>query len=273
MSVRPNEFHVATSPARLTAVTHRTTCLARWLRLPGAAEAPDCLSIRYWHRPESADRGAGRSRSPVLLVHGYAGTEHMWHPLRAALAAEGFDHVIALRYNTFRADIHRVADWLVEQADRTMTACGAGGVHLVGHSMGGLVIRDAVQSRGLADRTRAAVTLATPHHGSSLARFVPGPCARQMLPGSMFLRDLAARVHRGTTRWIDIQGGADRVVSGGRHEPHLPAHDVLRVQQRQAGHRSIVRHPDVVARIVEELVRVDDRHSERLAAQDFSLAA
>ena len=272
MSVRPNDFHATARPARLTAVTHRTTCLARWLRLPGAADAPDCLSIRYWHRPESASHGS-QARSPVLLVHGYAGTEHMWHPLRAALAAEGFDHVIALRYNTFRADIHRVADWLVEQADRTMTACGAGGVHLVGHSMGGLVIRDAVQSRGLADRTRAAVTLATPHHGSTFARFVPGPCARQMLPGSRFLRDLASRAHRGTTRWIDIQGGADRVVSGGRGGQHLPTPDAVRVHQHRAGHRSIVRHPDVVARIVAELVRIDDQQSERTTAHQFSLAA
>ena len=264
MSMRPNEFQPVTTVNGLAAVRHHAGCLARWLRLPGTAAAPDCLSIRYWHRPDRATPAASPSRAPVLLVHGYAGTEHMWHPLRAALAGAGFDHVIALRYNTFRADIHRVADWLVEQAHRTMTACDADGVHLIGHSMGGLVVRDAVQARGLGDRARTAVTLATPHHGSPFARFAPGPCARQMLPGSEFLRSLAARRHHGSTRWIDIEGEGDRVVAAG---PSPTETEVVRVRH-PSGHRSITRHPDVVARIVDELIGVDDR-----TADQFSLAA
>ena len=268
MSVRPNDFQLDTTANNLAAVRHRTTCLARWLRLPGATDAPDFLSIRYWHRPDPARPAPGPARAPALLVHGYAGTEHMWSPLRAALARAGFDQVIALRYNTFRADIHRVADWLVEQAERTMTACGADGVHLIGHSMGGLVVRDAVQSRGLGDRVRTAVTLATPHHGSSYARFVPGKCARQMHPGSTFLRDLASRGHHGRTRWIDIRGAADRVVACG---PAPTDADLMRVDR--AGHRSIVRHPDVVARIVDELTRFDGRAADRTYAHQFSLAA
>ena len=269
MSLRPNDDHPGTATSGLAAVRHRTGCLARWLRLPGAAPAPDCLSIRYWHRPDSEPPTTGPARDPVLLVHGYAGTEHMWHQLRAALAGAGFDQVIALRYNTFRADIHRVADWLVEQADRTMTACGADGVHLIGHSMGGLVVRDAVVARGLGDRARTAVTLATPHHGSPFARFALGPCARQMLPGSDFLRSLAARRHHGATRWIDIEGEADRVVAAGTSPTQT---DVVRLRH-PSGHRSITRHPDVVARIVEELTGVDDRSAERSSARQYSLAA
>ncbi|HEY7814243.1 MAG TPA: alpha/beta fold hydrolase [Nakamurella sp.] len=264
MSVRPNTFQLDAADSGLAAVRHRAGCLARSLRLPGTAAAPDCLSIRYWHRPDSATPAASPSRAPVLLVHGYASTEHMWRQLRAALAGAGFDHVIALRYNTFRADIHRVADWLVEQADRTMTACGADGVHLIGHSMGGLVVRDAVQARGLGDRARTAVTLATPHHGSPFARFVPGPCARQMLPGSDFLRSLAARRRHGSTRWIDIEGDGDRVVAAG---PAPTETEVVRVRH-PSGHCSITRHPEVVARIVDELIGADER-----TADQFSLAA
>jgi triacylglycerol esterase/lipase EstA (alpha/beta hydrolase family) len=266
MFVRPDEFPAGPSGSGLSAVRHRTTCLARWLRLPGAAVTQDYLSIRYWQRPDTTGPTPAR-RTPVLLVHGYAGTEHMWHPLRTALADAGFDQIIALRYNTFRGDIHRVADWLVEQAHRTMAACGADGVHLIGHSMGGLVVRDAVQSRGLGDLARTAVTLATPHNGSAFARFAPGPCARQMLPGSAFLRDLASHHHRGATRWIDIQGEADWVVAPG---PAPAGADVLRVSH-PSGHRSITRHPDVIARIVDELALMDDRTAAR--AREFSLAA
>ena len=110
----------------------------------------------------------------------------MWAPLRAALAQAGFTELVYLHYNTFRADIHRVADWLVDLAHKSMRATGAGGVHLIGHSMGGLVVRDAVLSRGLAGFAGTAVTIATPHAGAPLARFVPGPAARQMRPGPPF---------------------------------------------------------------------------------------
>jgi pimeloyl-ACP methyl ester carboxylesterase len=212
-------------------------------------------------------RSALPRRTPVLLVHGYAGTEHMWQPLRVALATAGFDHVIALRYNTFRADIRSVADWLVDQAERTMGACGSRAVHLVGHSMGGLVVRAAVQSGGLGDRARTVVTLATPHRGTTFARFVPGPGARQMSPGSAFLRELAADAHLGATRWVDIEAAVDRVVSAG---PDRPSVGSVRVP---AGHRSITRHPDAVARIVDELIRVENRLPVHDAAWEFSLAA
>ncbi|HEY5841196.1 MAG TPA: alpha/beta fold hydrolase, partial [Mycobacterium sp.] len=153
----------------------RGISVAQWLRLPGTAEAPECAAIRYWEEPtpirQHLPRIASR-RSPVFFVHGYAGTEHIWGPLRDALTEAGFDHLIALRYNAFRADIHQIADWLVGQVNRSLQTTGASGVHLIGHSMGGLVVRDAVQNRGLADLADTAVTMATPHSGARLARFV-----------------------------------------------------------------------------------------------------
>lgn len=266
MNARAHEHPAPADPPTLAAVRHRTTCLVRWLRLPGARRTPDCLSIRYWQRPDSTADPATSRRAPVLLVHGYAGTEHMWHPLRSALAVAGFDHVIALRYNPFRADIGSVANWLADQAERTMNACDARRVHLVGHSMGGLVVRAAVQSGRLGDRVRTAVTLATPHEGTPFARFVPGPGARQMYPGSTFLRQLAAGSRSAATRWVDIEAAADRVVIA-RTGPTTTG--ALRVP---AGHRSIARHPDTVARIVDELVRVEGRPSVH-DAPEFSLAA
>jgi len=242
--------------------------LAQCLRLPRSVGTPDCASIRYWHRPE---QGAARmGGAPVLFVHGYAGTEHVWGPLRAALTEAGFGWLIALRYNAFRADIRQVADWLVDRARHAVHTSGTGGIHLIGHSMGGLVVREAVQNRGLAGLTATAVTIATPHSGAHLARFVPGPAARQMRPGSDFLAGLGVLPAQPRTRWVMIHGSTDRVVP-------LPANefgpagrgtdDVVTVRE-SAGHGSITRHPRVVARIMAELQR-----SELPAARLLSLAA
>jgi len=263
-------YQLNTGQHRISPPSRRAhpTCaaLARWLHLPGMAAQPDCASIRYWDRP--TDPGENGGRSPVLFVHGYAGTEHIWGPLRAALTQAGFGCLVAVRYNAFRADIHQVADWLVDQAMRSMQACGANSVHLVGHSLGGLVVRDAVQHRGLAGLVRTAVTIATPHAGAALARYVPGPAARQMRPGSTFLAELAAGPVDHRTSWIAISGDDDRVVPPGSSVPDIPAADVLSVRQPAAGHATVARHPAVVSFLTGELLR-----AERQASRVFSLAA
>jgi triacylglycerol esterase/lipase EstA (alpha/beta hydrolase family) len=247
-------------------LAQRGASVAQWLRLPGTAGAPECASIRYWNEPAAGNQGG--DRDPVIFVHGYAGTEHIWGPLRSAFSDAGFGHLIALRYNAFRADIHRIADWLVDQAHRSMAVAGAGGVHLIGHSMGGLVVRDAVQNRGLADRASTAVTIATPHAGTALARYVPGPCARQMRPGSDFLTDLNRGPTTSRTRWVAVRGGADRVVRQASVGFDFSSPAVLTVHQSSAGHGSVARHPDVVRSIVREIIR-----SEELVTDGFSLAA
>ena len=266
MTVHQLSFeHQRNAPAA-NRLQRKTIAVTRWLRLPGKAAPPECASIRYWARPARA--AEPRERSPVLFVHGYAGTEHIWGPLRAALADAGFGCLVALRYNAFRADIHQIADWLVAQAQRSMDASGTSSVHLVGHSLGGLVVRDAVQHRGLAGLARTAVTIATPHTGAALARFVPGPAARQMRPGSTFLAELAdGRVDR-RTQWIAVNGGADRVVPEASSLLDIPAADVLTVRQSGAGHASVARHPDVVSYLAGALVR-----AEQQAGKAFSLAA
>ncbi len=260
-----NIDHRRTSPAPRH--PHRkSVAFARWLRLPGVPAAPECASIRYWDRTTPA--AGHRERSPVIFVHGYAGTEHIWGPLRAALAGAGFECLVALRYNAFRTDIHQVADWLVQQARRSMDACGAGSVHLVGHSLGGLVVRDAVQQRGLAGLARTAVTIATPHAGAALARCVPGPAARQMRPGSTFLAQLDGSRVDHHTRWIAISGDDDRVVPAASSAFDIRATDVSTVRQPAAGHATVARHPAVVSYITRELLR-----AEQQAGKAFSLAA
>jgi pimeloyl-ACP methyl ester carboxylesterase len=220
--------------------------------------------------PVHLDRPArpGHHRMPVLFVHGFAGTNHIWAPLRATLADSGFGTLIALRYNAFRTDIHQVADSLVDQAQQAMQRSGALGVHLVGHSMGGLVVRDAVQNRGPAGLAATAVTIATPHVGSRLAHLVPGPAARQMRPGSEFLTGLRNARLDPSTSWVTIHGAADRVVPlrSGAFDPG--SGQCLTVRQAAAGHGSVARHPAVVSCIVRALLR-----SERLAAEAFSLVA
>ena len=215
-----------------------------------SGSAASTRSIRYWGHGE-------RGLAPVLFVHGYCGSERVWAPLRAALASAGFNCLISLCYNAVTSDVREVADRLVDESRRALHATGAGKVHLVGHSLGGLVVREAVQRRGLAGLTGTAVTIATPHGGTWLARFGLGPCARQMRPGSDFLNELGGAALSAGPRWVVLHGGADRVVPARSAIPDGADTRVVTLRTAGAGHRSITRHGEVVRSIVTELLNAD----------------
>jgi len=216
-------------------------------------------SIRYWGHGE-------RGLAPVLFVHGYCGTERVWAPLRAALTAAGFNCLISLCYNAVTSDVREIADRLVDESRRALQATGAGKVHLIGHSLGGLVVREAVQRRGLAGSTGTAVTIATPHGGTWVARFGLGPSARQMRPGSDFLNELGRAALSAGPRWVMLHGGSDRVVPADSAIPESDDSRVITLRPADAGHRSITRHADVVRSIVTELLHADRPAPELLAA-------
>ena len=146
------------------------------LQLPHTLRRRGCAGIHY-----VAERNA---HYPVLLVHGYASNESVWPPLRHALAEAGFGHIVSLTYNSLATDPVAVAAELTNQALRALAATGAPRVHLVGHSLGGLIVRYALAaSTALSSQTSGAVTIASPHRGVSLARIAPGRCAQIMHRG------------------------------------------------------------------------------------------
>jgi triacylglycerol lipase len=83
-------------------------------------------------------------------------------------------------------------------------------VALVARSMGGLIARDYLQRHGTG-RIAKLVTLACPHHGSEMARIGLGRPAREMEPGSLFLRALPERAPPGLAT-LSVWSRADTLV-------------------------------------------------------------
>jgi pimeloyl-ACP methyl ester carboxylesterase len=133
---------------------------------------------------------------PVLLLHGYGCNSGYWTHLAALLDAARVSHA-AVDLEPLAGDIDGYAP-LVEQAVAAL--CGAARAPrlvIVAHSMGGLVARAWMRRYGTA-RVARIITLGTPHHGTSLAKFALGANAAQMrrAPGtaaeSPWLRELSA---------------------------------------------------------------------------------
>ena len=218
------------------------------LRLPRALWRRWCGTTQYL-----AERNA---RYPVLLVHGYAATEGVWIPLRRALAQAGFGHVVSLNYNSFATDPAAVSAELTHQALRALTATGAPRVHLVGHSLGGLMVRRALAaSAALSSQTASAVTIASPHHGALLARIAPGRCARLMHPGPR--PEPPGFDAPGPVRWLAYYSDADRVVPPASARLDDPRYGAANVLIPGAGHLTICRDARLIRSLVPELIRAE----------------
>lgn len=128
-------------------------------------------------------------RRPLLLVHGYGCSRGVWWLLRRRLEAAG--HTVAtLSMAPPYTSMGRLVPQLNQRIEEVCAATGAKQVTLVAHSMGGLICRCYLARHG-SERIDRLITLATPHQGSELARIAFGRNAREMEPGSLWLRDLA----------------------------------------------------------------------------------
>jgi triacylglycerol lipase len=236
------------------------------LQLPQALRPRVCGSIQH-----VAERNA---RYPVLLVHGYAASESVWTPLRRALAGAGFGHIVSLTYNSFATDPEAVSAELTHQALRALTATGAPRVHLVGHSLGGLIVRCALAgSAVLSSQAASAVTIASPHSGAYLARIAPGPCARIMQRGLGSCLPVAHTLR--PIRWLAYYSDGDRVVPPASARLDGPRFGAVNLLIPGCGHLTICRDLRLIRSLAGELIRTEtfagptaptDAGRERMAA-------
>lgn len=120
----------------------------------------------------------GQTALPVLLVHGYVCNHRVWDKVTQALRQAGHP-VLALDLEPLFTSIDDYTP-LVEHAVTHLTAqTGAPRVVLVGHSMGGLVIRAWMRAHGTAHVAKV-ITLGTPHQGTRVSQWVSTPNGAQM---------------------------------------------------------------------------------------------
>lgn len=145
---------------------------------------------RFVVRPDPIPRPT--ARVPVLLVHGYCANRGYFRTLLRRLEARGVGPVFAPNIPACFTSLERFTGVLDAEVERICAGTGQAKVVLVAHSMGGLAARAYLARRG-AGRVARLITIASPHHGTALARLGMGESARQMCPGSEFLVALERR--------------------------------------------------------------------------------
>lgn len=194
-------------------------------------------------------------RLPVLFVHGYASGASIWHPLIQTLSHAGFGHIVTIEYNSFSCHPDTVCTQIIDEIYRACAAAGATGVHVVGHSLGGLLLRHILATSPVRSMVRTAVTIATPHRGATLARIAPGRC------GPLLREATTAHVRTGRrhpTRWLAYHAEADRVVtaSSARLEGSRPS--VTNITIPACGHMTICRNRGLLHSVTDQLIHTEN---------------
>lgn len=177
----------------------------------------------------------GGCEVPVLLLHGYGANRSNWHFVERRLRSAGLGSLHAVNYNPLTADLPALATWFAGEVDALRARHGVDEVHVVGHSLGGIIARYAIQVHGV-EGVATCVTLASPHGGVALVRQLRplpgglGAVARQLRPDSPEMVLLRSSARPLGTRFVAFAAGADIIVPASRaliREPELGATNLV----------------------------------------------
>ena len=197
------------------------------------------------------------ARTPVLLVHGLVDNSSVFAVMRRSLRRRGFASVCSWNYSPLLGDVAEAAHDLADRVEQICQDTGHEQIHVVGHSLGGLISRYFVQRLGGDRRVDSLVTLGTPHQGSRWAHVLPAPLIRQLRPGSPLYQELAEPASGCTARITAVYSDIDQMVlptsSGRCDHPDLGARNVL---VRGVGHMSLPIHRGVLDEVAATLAGV-----------------
>ena len=198
--------------------------------------------------------------TPIMLVHGIVDNHSIFTVMERALRRRGFTDLSSFDYGLLTTDVRRAADDLAEAIERLAAESGYDRVHLIGHSLGGLISRYYVQRRGGHRRVHTLVTLGTPHHGTVLAQVGRAwPLIRQLAPGSEVIRELAEPAPGCDTRFVAFYSDIDHLIVPKRNarldHPDLNARNVA---VRGVGHLSMPNNAGIAFEIAGVLRDLDD---------------
>ena len=249
------------------AAEHDELAIAMAVRVDAAAVplTPEALREAF---PDATGR-------VVVFVHGLFGTEYEWalggrETYGERLRREHGWTPVYIRYNTGRAIDDNGAQ-LTSLLEALVDAwpCEVDCVGLIGHSMGGLVIRSACHQAGERRWKRLlkhSVTLGTPHTGSPVAQAVD--LATQALGRLPETRAFGNFLDRRSAGIRDLQRGLDcppletarhHYVSAGvdllvRRGSAVPADAENALHVPGVGHIALLNHDDVYAQLRDWLV-------------------
>ena len=193
--------------------------------------------------------------TPILLVHGIVDNHSIFSPLERALRRRGFTDLSSFDYGLLTSDVRATADDLAVAIEKLVAESGYEKVHVIGHSLGGLITRYYVQRMGGHQRVHTVVTLGTPHQGTALARAGSVlPLVRQLRPDSDLIAELDEPAPDCDTRFVAFYSDLDQLIVPSRNARiEHPDLRVRNVAVRGIGHMSLTNDGGIAFQIAAAL--------------------
>ena len=197
-----------------------------------------------------------RCQYPVMLVHGLGADKSCFSPMASHLNHAGYT-VYCVTYSCLGSDVEACARNLEREAAWLLEQTGSDRIHVVAHSLGGVVLRWAAANTRMGDWLSVGVTLGSPHRGTPTARLAPsslpgfGRIVRQLRPGALRIDD-ASLERSANARWVAIAGENDMIVPP-RYACLPQSRTVRNAVVQGAGHMTLTRSAHSLAIILEEL--------------------
>ncbi len=128
--------------------------------------------------------------APLLLVHGFLMNRFCMVPLQFFLRRQGFRRIYTINLRHLFGPIEPFARQVVRVIHKISKKNEGRPVTLVGHSMGGVVGVLSLSDKECRDRLRMVISLGSPFQGTIAWVLGCGKAARQLRPGSVFVRRL-----------------------------------------------------------------------------------
>ncbi len=196
--------------------------------------------------------------TPILLVHGIVDNHTIFASLERALRRRGFERLRFFDYGLLTSDVRAAARRLATAVEELTIMTGRDQIHVIGHSLGGLIARYYVQRMGGDARVHTLVTLGSPHQGTELARVGQVlPLVRQLTPGSPLLDEMAQPAPDCRTRFLAFWSDLDQLVVPRRNAAIAhPDLSVTNVGVHGVGHMSLTNNRAIAAQIAEVLANL-----------------
>ena len=215
----------------------------------------------FHHRLDAAE-------TPIVLVHGIIDNHTIFTVMERALRRRGFQTLSAYDYGLLTHNIPQAAAHLGEAIEDLAVATGYERVHVIGHSLGGLIARYFVQRLGGDRHVHTLVTLGTPHQGTQLAWAAPLlPLVRQITPNSSLIKELSEPAPECRTRFIAFYSDIDHLILPSRNARlDHPDLNVQNVAVGGVGHLSMPNNGRI-AFIIAQALRDLDPHGTTSTSQ------
>ncbi|MDB4946534.1 MAG: putative secreted lipase [Labilithrix sp.] len=179
----------------------------------------------------------------IVLVHGFFASAGVFRPMSRRLVTDTGAQVASFTHAP-GARLERIARSLAKLVDRIPQHCR---VHLIGHSLGGLVARWYVQELGGHERVSQTISLGSPFGGTERARRFPFLVGADLCRTSPTLARLRARAHEHDVPHLSVVGDADALIIP-RESAVFPRGEVVVLKGR--GHNSLLFDPESIRHVV-----------------------